>query len=119
MFIFLNTFKYVSAHETITLINASIIARAKTSFLISRVPTQNHSFYKNKEFSNLLIKAKRVSDQKEREALYLKAQEIIHKDAPYVPLAYPYSVVPHLSKVKGYKTTGVSVNRFFKVYLEK
>lgn len=37
----------------------------------------------------------------------------------YVPLAYPYSVVPHLSKVKGYKTTGVNVNRFFKVYLEK
>ncbi|MHB2374215.1 serine hydrolase, partial [Klebsiella pneumoniae] len=27
MFIFLNTFKYVSAHETITLINASIILK--------------------------------------------------------------------------------------------
>ncbi len=85
----------------------------------SAIPTQNGSFYKSDAFSDLLLKAKRVSDQKEREALYLKAQEIIHKDAPYVPLAYPYSVVPHLSKVKGYKTTGVNVNRFFKVYLEK
>ena len=27
LFIFLNTFKYVSAHETITLINASIILK--------------------------------------------------------------------------------------------
>ncbi|CDL12236.1 hypothetical protein [Klebsiella pneumoniae IS43] len=27
MFIFLNTFKYVSAHETITLVNASIILK--------------------------------------------------------------------------------------------
>nr|QBC88521.1 hypothetical protein pKPB11_012 [Klebsiella pneumoniae] len=27
MFIFLNTFKYVSAHETITMINASIILK--------------------------------------------------------------------------------------------
>ena len=30
LFIFLNTFKYVSAHETITLINASIILKRKS-----------------------------------------------------------------------------------------
>ena len=39
MFIFLNTFKYVSAHETITLINASIILK-KEEYEYSTFPNK-------------------------------------------------------------------------------
>lgn len=39
MFIFLNTFKYVSAHETITLINASIIhpPKLESEFYVANI----------------------------------------------------------------------------------
>ncbi|RRE90675.1 hypothetical protein EAO19_12440 [Klebsiella pneumoniae] len=39
LFIFLNTFKYVSAHETITLINASIILK-KEEYEYSTFPNK-------------------------------------------------------------------------------
>src|SRR3989454_8138700 len=44
LFIFLNTFKYVSAHETITLINASIILK-KEEYEYSTFPCRPYSFF--------------------------------------------------------------------------
>ncbi|VDG47309.1 beta-lactamase TEM [Escherichia coli] len=44
MFIFLNTFKYVSAHETITLINASIILK-KEEYEYSTFPCRPYSLF--------------------------------------------------------------------------
>ncbi|WP_104712775.1 ABC transporter substrate-binding protein [Helicobacter cetorum] len=82
------------------------------------LPTQNVAFYESEEFSKLVTKAKEVIDKQERTKLYQKAQEVFHKDAPWVGLAYPYTIVPHLKNVKGYKPTGVSVHRFYEVYLE-
>ncbi|MFV7802549.1 hypothetical protein [Klebsiella pneumoniae] len=42
LFIFLNTFKYVSAHETITLVNASIILKKEeyeySTFCVALIP---------------------------------------------------------------------------------
>ncbi|WP_104748028.1 ABC transporter substrate-binding protein [Helicobacter cetorum] len=83
------------------------------------LPTQNSAFYESEEFSKLVTKAKEVIDKQERTKLYQKAQEVFHKDAPWVGLAYPYTIVPHLKTIKGYKASGVSLNRFYEVYLEK
>ncbi|EFE68989.1 conserved hypothetical protein, partial [Streptomyces viridosporus ATCC 14672] len=44
LFIFLNTFKYVSAHETITLINASIILK-KEEYEYSTFPCRPYSLF--------------------------------------------------------------------------
>ncbi|WP_233708666.1 ABC transporter substrate-binding protein [Helicobacter bizzozeronii] len=85
----------------------------------SEIPSRNSSFYKSDGYSDLVTKAKRITDEKERAKLYYKAQEIFHKDVPAVLLAYPYVIVPHLASVKGYKATGVQLNRFVNVYFDK
>ncbi|TCS96937.1 ABC transporter substrate-binding protein [Hazenella coriacea] len=48
----------------------------------------NISFYKSEPLHDILIQAQRSSDQKEREQLYMKAQEIIKQDAPWIPLVH-------------------------------
>ncbi|WP_104750978.1 ABC transporter substrate-binding protein [Helicobacter salomonis] len=82
-------------------------------------PSQNHSFYKSDAYSDLVTRAKEITDEKERTKLYEQAQEIFHKDVPWVPLAYPDEVLPHLASVKGLKATGVQLNRFSSVYFDK
>ncbi|WP_121020432.1 ABC transporter substrate-binding protein [Helicobacter vulpis] len=84
-----------------------------------QIPTQNHSFYKSDAYSDLVTRAKEITDEKERTKLYEKAQVIFHDDAPCVLLAYPDEVAPHLASLKGYKVTGVQRNRFASVYFER
>ena len=48
----------------------------------------NISFYTSEEVHELLIKARRTDDAPERERLYAKAQQLILRDAPMVPLVY-------------------------------
>jgi len=52
----------------------------------------NVSFYRSDELHDVLIKAIRTFDQAERAKLYMKAQEIVHEDAPWVPLAHATNV---------------------------
>jgi len=56
----------------------------------------NIAFYRSDELHDILIKAQQSSKQEERESLYMKAQEIIKKDAPWVPLVH--AVVPYAAK---------------------
>lgn len=48
----------------------------------------NISFYKSDELHDLLKEAQTETDQEKRTELYLKAQEIIHEDAPWFPIAH-------------------------------
>ncbi|WP_188942633.1 ABC transporter substrate-binding protein [Virgibacillus salexigens] len=48
----------------------------------------NIAFYKNDEVHDLLKQAQSEMDQEKRTELYLKAQEIIHEDAPWFPIAH-------------------------------
>lgn len=63
---------------------------------------QNISLYKSDKVHDLLIKAQTTPDQKVREDLYKQAQQIIHDDAPMVPLVHSTPVLASSSKVKGY-----------------
>lgn len=56
----------------------------------------NISFYKSDELHDVLIKAQQSTDQKARTDYYLKAQEIIKQDAPWVPLVH--ATVPEAAR---------------------
>jgi peptide/nickel transport system substrate-binding protein len=54
---------------------------------------RNVSFYKNPELHGILTWAQESSDRKERERYYKQAQDLIARDAPWVPLAHAELVV--------------------------
>ncbi|USG63898.1 ABC transporter substrate-binding protein [Brevibacillus ruminantium] len=59
--------------------------------------------YSNEEVHQLLLKAQSASDQKERETLYKKAQELIFNDAPLVPIAHSTPPIAAKAGVTGYQ----------------
>ena len=63
--------------------------------------SQNCAFYINEELHDILIEAQQDKDLKKRAVLYRQAQEIIHEDAPWVPLAHTKDLVAVNKKVKG------------------
>jgi ABC-type transport system substrate-binding protein len=48
----------------------------------------NVALWKNVEFTELCKQAQVIFDKEERAAKYMKAQEIAHKEAPWIPLAH-------------------------------
>jgi len=52
------------------------------------IGANNYSFYKNDQLHDILIKAQQETDQAKRNDLYKQAQEIIHEDAPWIPLVH-------------------------------
>ena len=71
------------------------------------IPDPNYSRYRNAELTELLLDAQSVLDEKERAAMYARAQEIVHEDAAMIPLVHTrpalgvskrvQDYVPHLS----------------------
>jgi peptide/nickel transport system substrate-binding protein len=62
----------------------------------------NIAFYRNPEVHNLNIQAQRETDQAKRAELYKKVQEIVHNDAPWVPLAHAKQILVFNKNVKGF-----------------
>ncbi|MCG9128144.1 ABC transporter substrate-binding protein [Candidatus Poribacteria bacterium] len=66
-------------------------------FLLSKSsaekPAGNISFYKSDEMQQILEKARNISDNDQRIALYKKAQNLFHQDIPWVPLAHAQQVL--------------------------
>jgi len=48
----------------------------------------------------------------------MKAQEIFHKDIPWVPIAHSIVVVPVRKNVMDFELDPVGSRRFFKVWLK-
>lgn len=57
----------------------------------------------NKDFEKLIEKAKLATSVADRSALYKKAQEIFHKEAPWVPIAHSTIFRAMSSDVEGYQ----------------
>jgi ABC-type transport system substrate-binding protein len=55
----------------------------------------NISFYTSEEVHRLLLEARRIDDPARRRELYRKAQEIIFRDVPMVPLVYTERMIAH------------------------
>ena len=62
----------------------------------------NRAFWCNREFSDLIDKARQSTDQAERTRLYEQAQVIFKKDAPWATLAHSTQYVPMSAKVTGF-----------------
>lgn len=78
----------------------------------------NRARYKNQELHDLLIAAQMESDQKKREKMYKDAQEIIHKDQPWVPLVHADPPLAASTKVKGFVPHPGGSDKLTKVYLD-
>ena len=66
------------------------------------IPGGNRTFYANDELSELLVEAQTIIDQEERDKAYKKALEIIHTDAPWIPLVHSTPVLAGSTRVKDY-----------------
>lgn len=65
---------------------------------VDNIGSNNYTYFKNDKMHDLFIEAQTEVDEKKRIALYEEAQEIIHDEAPWVPLAHS---TPLLAASKG------------------
>ena len=72
----------------------------------------NVAYYKNPEVDKLLEQAQSSIDENEREKLYFKAQEIMHEDAPWVPIAYVEPPIGLQQSVQGFAPNPTSSEPF-------
>ncbi|MEZ5476031.1 MAG: ABC transporter substrate-binding protein [Thiolinea sp.] len=72
----------------------------------------NRARWCNKEFDDLIQKAKAVSDQAERTKLYEEAQVVFKREAPWVTIAHSIVHEPQSKKVSGYKQSPFGVHNF-------
>lgn len=65
-------------------------------------PAQNIAFYRSNELHELLVAARSSAERAERERLYRRAQEVIFRDAPWVPLVHATQTAAFRSNVDGF-----------------
>jgi len=63
----------------------------------------NRAFYKNDRVDELLLKGQTTVKQDDRKPLYLEAQDLILKDAPWLPIRHGTNSVALTKKVQGFK----------------
>ncbi|MEH7342682.1 ABC transporter substrate-binding protein [Bacillus sp. JJ1532] len=66
------------------------------------IGSNNYSYYSNDELHDILIQAQTEPEQEKRNELYRKAQEIIHDDAPWVPLVHSTPLLAAAKDVANY-----------------
>ncbi|MFD1031365.1 ABC transporter substrate-binding protein [Metaplanococcus flavidus] len=67
------------------------------------IGSNNYTYYENQELHDILIEAQTEVDEDARNELYMQAQEIIHEDAPWVPLAHSTPLLAGGSNVVDFK----------------
>lgn len=72
----------------------------------------NVAYYKNPKVDKLLESAQSSIDENEREKLYFEAQEIMHEDAPWVPIAYVEPPIGLQQSVQGFAPNPTSSEPF-------
>ncbi|MFS0820623.1 ABC transporter substrate-binding protein [Bacillus sp. 1P02SD] len=78
----------------------------------------NYSRYANQELHDLLIAAQTETDDAKRNDMYKQAQEIIHTDAPWIPIAHARAALAASSSLKGFIPHPTGVDKFTNVYFE-
>ena len=69
----------------------------------TQMPANNIAFYRSEPLHEILVAAQQASEQEKRAALYHRAQEIVFKDAPWVPLVHAAQTAAFSTRVKGFK----------------
>jgi len=75
----------------------------------------NVSRWCDKNFESLIEKAKLATRQADRAGFYMKAQEIFHEEAPWIPIAHSVRFDPIRKEVTGYKMDATAHHYFSKV----
>ncbi|HEY4199517.1 MAG TPA: ABC transporter substrate-binding protein [Devosiaceae bacterium] len=76
------------------------------------VPGNNRANWCNKDFEDLIQKAKLTTDVAERTKLYQQAEVIFHDQAPWFPIAHSKVFMPMSTKVSGFVMDPLGVHRF-------
>jgi ABC-type transport system substrate-binding protein len=82
------------------------------------IPVSNRAAWKNKEFSDLIAKAKTTTDIAERTKLYKEAQEVFGQQVPWVTVANSLVVEAVRKNVMDFKLDPMGKRRFNKVWFE-
>lgn len=82
------------------------------------IGSNNYAYYTNDEVHELLIKAQSETDENVRNDLYKKAQEIIHEDAPWVPLAHSTPLLAAKAGVSGFLPHPTGSDKLHNVSME-
>ena len=84
-----------------------------------RNPEQNDAFYRSAEVHGLLTYAEETLDDEERLRYYRTAQEIIARDAPWVPLAHSQLAVAARQEVHGLSLHPTATVYYHHVWLDR
>ncbi len=76
----------------------------------------NVALWKNAEFTDLCVQAQKLFDKEQRIQRYLKAQELFHQDAPWVPLAHTTIVRCYNKRLHDVPLRPNGLNSFQMVY---
>ncbi|MDP9351483.1 MAG: ABC transporter substrate-binding protein [Chloroflexota bacterium] len=79
----------------------------------------NIAYYKNPEVDKLLQTGQSTTDAAERRQAYYRAQEIIHEDVPWVPIAYARPPTGAMKTVQGYTLSPTGGEPFNSVYFSE
>ena len=79
----------------------------------------NYALWCDKKFEKIMEDAKLISDVKKRTALYKSAQDIFHKELPWIPIAHSVIFRAMSNKVKNYKISPLGGDIFSQVELAK
>jgi dipeptide transport system substrate-binding protein len=77
----------------------------------------NYAQWCDKEYDELVNKAKRTSNVAERTKLYEQAQEVFKREVPWVTMAHSLVYQPMRKNVEGYKMSPFGVVQFYGVSL--
>lgn len=82
------------------------------------IGSNNYTYYANQELHDILIEAQTEVDEDVRNELYGTAQEIIHEDAPWVPLAHSTPLLAGGKNVINFKAHPTGSDKLASVDLE-
>ena len=83
------------------------------------IGSNNYTYFKNDEMHELLIEAQTEIDEEKRIELYKKAQEIIHEEAPWVPLAHSIPLLGGTKDLTGFSPHPTGSDLLSNVDLER
>jgi dipeptide transport system substrate-binding protein len=78
----------------------------------------NYGQWCDKEYDDLVNRAKQTANQAERTKLYERAQEVAKREAPWVPMAHSVVYQPLRANVQGYKISPFGSVNFYGVSIK-
>ncbi|RMO69060.1 hypothetical protein ALQ35_03755, partial [Pseudomonas fluorescens] len=73
---------------------------------------ENYARWCNKEFQDLIDKARADAEPTQRAALYEQALDVFAKDQPWIPMAYPKMFTAMRKNVEGFTQSPLTTNNF-------